>query len=173
MAEHISDYFNNLNQRNTEIAKIKGVICEMNDKLENTDNYIVELDNEIQKIKQLMDKTMKKKEKMLESKERCNDNLKLYKDDIDKLENDDKKYIDNLIRSEVLGEVSLSEFNCILSKYVESNKHQHFIDIFGPHLHDHLKKIDIRTNQHNVVLDKRQVKKKSKKRSKKRSKGRR
>ena len=64
-------------------------------------------------------------------------------------------------------------FLYILSKYVESNRHQHFIDIFGPHLHDHLKKIDIRTNQHNVVIDKRQIKKKSKKRSKKRSKGRR
>ena len=173
MAEHISDYFNNLNQRNNEIVKIRGIISELDDKMLNTEKYIDELDNEINKIKQLMEKTISKKEKMYQSRDKCKENLKLYNDDIVKLENDDKQYIDNIIKSGVLSEISFVEFNSILSKYVEVNKHQHFIDIFGPHLHDHLKKIDIKNSQSNLDIDKRQIRKKSKKRSKKRSKSRR
>tara|TARA_Y100000385_G_scaffold222164_2_gene232012 strand:+ start:2791 stop:3312 length:522 start_codon:yes stop_codon:yes gene_type:complete len=173
MAEHITDYFNNLNQRKKEIANINGIINDSNDKLDNTKKYIDELNIEIEKIEKLKDKTEKKRNLMMDSKVKCEQNIILYKEDIDRLNTDDKKYIENIITSGVLDEISLSEFTSILTRYIENDRHNHFLDIFGPHLKDHLKKIELKNNNNDNVHDKRQIKRKSKKRSKKHSKKRR
>ena len=173
MAEHINDYFINYNQRRREKDNIQGIINDSKIKLENSNKYIEELDNEIKKIEELKEKTLKKKEFIIDSKSKCEKNLVLYKDDILKLDNDNDKYIDNIIKSGILQETTLSEFNQIMNKYIEKSLQPYFIDKFGPHLHDHLKNIEIKGQNTDNEHDRRQIRKKSKKRSNKRSKKRR
>ena len=162
MVVHLVDYFNNLAKRNKEINNIQSIIDGSEKKEKNMKDYIAELETELKKIMELKRSSEEKISNMEENIVKHNESIKLYKDDLDKLRLDDNTYIDNIIKNKVLEDMSLSQFNSVLSRYVEKKQHNYFTEIFGPHIKDHLKVVALDNDGDNI--DKRQRRRKSKNR---------